>query len=101
MKRFWVSWYSMVEDPQTAYDYYLSGEEVGRRYIYCALLDSPDEAALWRALRAHFPDLEERFCDEKPEGWEPGDRFPAEGKRRTEIGMTATARAAFQPPAEG
>jgi hypothetical protein len=97
LQRFWVCWWSSFgrtsPSPSTPYQYWINGRrEADDKLSICAVIDAPDEASLWRGIKAHFPDCERRFCNEEQANWQPpSDKFPAfEG--RTEIGMTATAR---------
>lgn len=41
----------------------------------CAVIDAENIDAVWELVATHFPDYEERFCEEKPLDFTPGDRF--------------------------
>jgi len=35
--------------------------------IFCALIEADNEEQVWEIISLHFPDYEERFCEEKPD----------------------------------
>jgi hypothetical protein len=41
----------------------------------CALVDAESMDDIWPIIAKYFPDYKERFCDERPLGQIPGDRF--------------------------
>ena len=84
-QRFWVSWWSTYHIDagcsKPPFQIRESGKREGLRLdrpqlSLCAVVDAPSQVAVWNAIRMHFPDFDGRFCEEKPDGWEPGDRFP-------------------------
>lgn len=97
-KRFWVSWWT-ANDADHGVDRWppdlviwssgLRGAELCEfEESLCALIDTDgDAASIWAALRSWVPDLEERFCSEKPADWQPGDRFEGYDPRYTTIEM--------------
>ncbi len=89
MKRFWISWYQPGEDYRPVYDPKKESEPFDHRYwssgqrcsddawTMCALVEAKTEAAAKKAVKKYWPEAGEwRFCEEKPMGWDPGDRFP-------------------------
>jgi hypothetical protein len=42
----------------------------------CAVIDAVDEEAVWNLVGTHFPDYDQRFCDEQALDFTPGPRFP-------------------------
>jgi hypothetical protein len=88
MKRWWLSWYEPVGKSG---DYRPNGEwpipaeirawwcsaEGDNHASLCAVVDASSERVAWLLIGAAWPDRDtERFCEEKPLDWRPGDRFP-------------------------
>ena len=42
----------------------------------CAVIDAEDDLAVQKLVAEHYPDHEMRFCEQKPDNFTPGDRFP-------------------------
>lgn len=96
MKLFWISWYQPTEDYRTIYDKRKESEPFGHRYwcsgetcsepttwTMCAMVDASSEEDAMALVLSYWPEAEEwRFCEEKPTGWAPGDRFPMPKERR-------------------
>lgn len=92
LRLFWVSWNQPGEDFRPVYDPKKESEPFGHRYwcsgegegyfTMCAMVAAEDEADAKRRVRKYWPEAKVwRFCDEKPAGWDPGDRFPMPKKR--------------------
>ena len=97
-KRYWVSWWSgnvCQEDKQTEdlyedegcseppFQVWVSGQRERKNFFgdrdecsMCAVIDSESEDRIWEVVEKHYPDYEERFCEERESNFEPGDRFP-------------------------
>jgi hypothetical protein len=83
--RYWVSWWSgnYADEGCTKppFKFWSSGsryraeDDERDECSLCAVIDAADDLDVWRLVKQHFPDCEERFCDEKELGWKPGDRF--------------------------
>ena len=52
----------------------------------CALIDAKSEDQIWPVIAKHFPDYRERFCEERPSDYVPGDRF-RDFDNRTSLGL--------------
>ncbi len=100
MTRFWVSWWSESEPEMVfavPFDYWVTGYRCSNKpglgafddgnwgsASHCALIDATSEEEIWAAIAKFFPDYEERFCEEKPSDYNPGDRFQ-NGSGRTSL----------------
>lgn len=80
--RFWVSFHASHSQPSLepvpAGHFWETGVRLDGRVNVCVTVEAQSEEALWRHLKGSrfFPDLEPRFCDQKPSGWLPSsDRF--------------------------
>lgn len=113
MPRYWVSWYSgnYADEGCTKppFQFWCSGtrDRPGDTdkddEILCAVIDAigfSPEKDIHFSLKQHFPDYTIRFLEKKPDGWQPGDRFPG-FENRTSLGFfTHKPAAGFNPPAE-
>lgn len=89
--RHWASWVQKSEDFRPVYDaakepepfdhmYWCSGEGEGY-FTMCAVVDAKDEGDVCAKIKKYWPEFEElRFCEQKPDAWMPGGRFPMEAK---------------------
>lgn len=83
LNRFWVSWWSgnYASEGCTAppFQVWCTGSRDradGRdEESYCAVIDAPSEAVIWRGIEKHYPDYEPRFCTPREPDWTPNDRF--------------------------
>lgn len=85
MKRYWVGWKSDCETENPAV--WMTGYEIREtfdgkwergRKSYCGRIDAPSAEEAVNLVTREFPDATIRFCDEKPEDWDPfPDRFPS------------------------
>ena len=79
MKRFWISWYwtsTSRNYPNAKFRFWHSGTRGSdNASVICAIVDAIDETEAWKVVGHHFRKHEQRFCDEKPLEWNPGDRF--------------------------
>ena len=41
----------------------------------CAVIDAENEDEVWKLVAIHFPDYDQRFCDEREKDFNPGSRF--------------------------
>lgn len=81
MKKYWISWWESVktQEPDSCpFLYWISGskgwDDSTAEVSICAVIEC--EVDPWDYIREYFPNaIEERFCDEKPLDWQPGDRF--------------------------
>lgn len=86
MKKYWISWWESAntQEPETCpFLYWVTGERSPRysgpevthdEVSICAVIECEKEP--WDYIQEYFPNVvEERFCDEKPLDWQPGDRF--------------------------
>lgn len=89
MKRFWISWYQPSEDyrpltypPNAAViGWWRTGDAETMSgitaYSLVALIEARSARAARSSVRKDWPEAAcWRFCDEKPSGWLPNDRFP-------------------------
>ncbi len=90
MTRFWVSWWSGYYKDEgctkppfqiwtTGFRERQKGKHKGDdEESFCAVIDADNEAQIWKAVKKHFPDMEPRFCEPKPNDFDPsvGGRFP-------------------------
>lgn len=80
MTRYWVSWWARFEDfiDGTPWPVWCSGERSQVPELsLCAAIDAADEKSVWSQVSIFFPEHEQRFCNTKPDGWNPpSDRFP-------------------------
>lgn len=84
-RRFWVSWLQPTIDYRPLryppfnpiMGWWCSGYDENDVATLCAVvLADDDEEAKFNVLQ-EWPEAERwRFCEEKPAGWVPGDRFP-------------------------
>lgn len=99
LKRYWVSWwsgnYASEGCTRPPFQFWCSGyrdRENDFKYddqSLCAVIDAPDEAAIWQVIKHHYPDYEERFCEECEPDWRPGNRFPDFENRTSLTGSVA------------
>lgn len=86
MKRYWISWFQPGEDYRpTIYPpgdkilgYWASGYGVQGTSM-CLLGQAENDSDLMEQVHSAWPETVTvvwRFFEEKPENWEPGDRFP-------------------------
>ena len=93
-KRFWFSWEEPIDQfkdyrpngqwpvPDEVRNYWCSGESE-THFTMCAVVDAEDEEKLRAAVAKSWPNMgDTRFCEEKPNDWRPGDRFPWKEKAR-------------------
>lgn len=84
MKKWWVSWYdhpgnfTLVE---YEYPWWITGYRADGKATFCAAVIAPSEVEakeqIVQAYRYMPVNMEWRFCEEKPEDWEPFcERFP-------------------------
>jgi hypothetical protein len=91
LKTFWMSWYEPTPDGEFApytwplpkgNHYWCSGWVADESAAtLCALVMAPSEEDAKKMVRRwwkHRRPTEWRFCNERPNGWTPGDRFPIE-----------------------
>lgn len=87
--QFWVTGYSgrnnygltaaqqaelaQIEDEDSQDDYL--EKHARTNCTICAAINGEDEEAVWKLVNTHFPDYVERFIDEVPLDFVPGDRF--------------------------
>lgn len=94
MKRFWVSWISGYYGDEGCttppFQVWISGHMDRRSGLptefetgnpkddctICAVIDANSEDEIWPVIAKHFPDYEQRFCEERKIDYIPGDRFP-------------------------
>ena len=94
MKRYWISFVSgnYADERCTAppFQFWETGTMDRRDHLpqafesgsekddltLCALVEAEGERQIWEAVKKHFPDYEERFCNEVEHDYEPGERFP-------------------------
>ena len=85
-RRFWVSWYSTYHIKykcttppfkiwESGYCDNPADEDIDLS-TWCAVIEANSEQEIWQVIKNHFPDYEERFCEERNSDWEPNDRFP-------------------------
>lgn len=75
MIRYWVSWISKLEAENVPFRYWITGYTADDSFTYVADIRADSEQAAFAKIAEYFPDYEYRFCDEKPEEWQPSDRF--------------------------
>lgn len=91
VRRFWVSWisgnYADEGCTKPPFKFWVSGQmfrnnptldengEEKNDCTICAVIDSESKNDIWKLVKRHFPDYRERFIEEKPADWKPGDRF--------------------------
>lgn len=93
MTRYWVSWTTgnYIDEGCTAppFQFWLSAQSARRAHLpqtwpdgeekddcsLCAMIDAPNEEAIWTVIAKHFPDYEQRFISERADDAKPGDRF--------------------------
>jgi hypothetical protein len=84
MPRHWASWWSgnYTDEGCTKppFKFWVSGyrprDEERDEQSLCAVIDAQDDLDVTNLIKQHYPDFEMRFIDEKPDGWQPGSRFP-------------------------
>lgn len=80
--RYWISWYTAEEDPDNLpFEAWITGERVNADFSthsvsMVAVIDAESEQAAYNLAREYYPDLEERFCNQVADDFEPGSRFP-------------------------
>lgn len=92
MKRFWVSWISGYYGDEGCttppFQVWISGQMCRRPHlpqafesgnekddcIICAVIDAEKEEDIWPVVANHFPDYEQRFCEEREPDYVPGGR---------------------------
>lgn len=65
--------YLAIEDADEADEYY--EKHAKDTATICALVDAESEDDIWPVVAKHFPDYQQRFCEEPGAGWTPSDRF--------------------------
>lgn len=92
MRRYWVSWWSSYHInkgcTKPPFQVWISGErgksaedDMLEDVSLCAVIDAESEQQIWDAVKKHFPDYEERFCNAVEADFTPNNRFPGfEGK---------------------
>ena len=67
--------YETIEPGDAAYAYV--DEHARDNCSICALIEAEDEKDVWLLVQKHFPDYEERFCNARPDNFDPreGGRF--------------------------
>lgn len=91
MKRYWVSWEQPIDDETGASPYDTVSDMIDcwesgwsgdmERCMICAVIDAESELAVWEGVGKMVGEYTERFCTEKPSGWQPGGRFPGKARR--------------------
>ena len=89
MARFWASWWSgnYADEGCTKppFNFWVSGQREranddpeGERdeCSLCAVIDAEDDLAVQKLIAEHYPDHVMRFCEQKPDNFTPGNRFP-------------------------
>lgn len=86
VKRWWISfWFKGGEDFRplnyppnpSVLGWWCSGEDENGNPSICVCVEAPTESAAKRDIRIDWPEATDwRFCEEKPRGWSPSDRFP-------------------------
>ncbi len=84
VSRYWVSWwsgyYANEGCTKPPFQVWISGYRERAdgmdECAICAVIDAEREDEIWEAVHKHFPDCEERFCEQKDDDFCPGDRFP-------------------------
>jgi len=80
-QRYWVSWWTAESywygsnGPGAYVTGYRDVNGIDQKSLV-HWIDAQSEADVWEAVRQFYPDAEERFCDEVPDDFRPGDRFP-------------------------
>jgi hypothetical protein len=91
MSRYWISWYQ--PDPDNLFELssqwlncvsssivgaWISGSRVNDNSLtICAIVDTDTKEKAKCILTQQFGGIQEwRFCDKKPDTWNPGNRFP-------------------------
>ena len=81
--RFWISWWGgkdddcrPLRDDESTPAWACSGQRVPEPcFSICAVIDAESEEKAWEIVLEYWPEAVERFCNEKPGDWLPGDRF--------------------------
>lgn len=84
MKTYWISWIGPVGGFELHWPWWISGYRLGDEEdtpTICAAVKAKNENAAKEVILASHDDkpkdIEWRFCNERPDGWEPFcDRFP-------------------------
>lgn len=86
LKRWWVSFlfqggedFRPLTNPPnpSVLGWWCSGEDEHGNPTICVAVDAVTEIAAKRAVCIEWPEANDwRFCEEKPRGWAPSDRFP-------------------------
>ena len=94
MKKYWISFYSGYYSDEGCskppFQVWISGVSSRRSHLpqfdfhfqkkddcsICALVEANSIDEIWKSVKKHFPDYEERFCDEVGDDYKPSDRFP-------------------------
>lgn len=77
MKPYWLSWCSdRMGEFELHWPWWVSGYDANDRPVICAAVIAFDERDAWGIIKRCHDDpkpesLDERFCEEKPEGWQP------------------------------
>jgi hypothetical protein len=83
--RFWVSWWSgcctLDGCSEPPFQIWVTGQgntPDGRDILaICAVIDAKGESEVWEAVKRHFPDFIERFCEKRNRNYTPLEcRFP-------------------------
>lgn len=92
---YWISFIQPTEDyrPMThppneqILGWWCSGYDSDDNPVLCALVRASSDLAAKLAIAKDWPEaMGWRFCNEKPDGWLPGDRFPLADWMQARIG---------------
>lgn len=84
MTRFWISWYGGSDGDcrpivyPIPFPWWCSGERFHEPcFSICAVIDAENEELAYEEAKEYWPELEERFCNPRPNEWMPdSSRFP-------------------------
>lgn len=87
MKRFWISWYQKTEDPRPIHfppsqgilGWWSSGvRNSDDAHTISCVVDAKNEKEAMLEISKDWPEeeREHRFCKERENDFQPGDRFP-------------------------
>lgn len=91
--RFWIGWKQpgedyrpmMVPPRETVVGYWCSGGSE-TYHTMCAVVNADDADHARTIVAVYWPDAgRERFNDQKPAGWLPGERFPMAESGNAEV----------------
>lgn len=84
--KFWAGWYSgyYADEGCTKppFEVWVTGYRPRPRgerddCTICAVIEAENEVSVWEIVSQYFTDFLERFCEPKPDDWEPPlPRFP-------------------------